>query len=258
MGLRERAERWRRLTESIRTLNAGKLDDPDDIHPDTGLPHEEHVGYLRTCRYDDVLAQRRELPEIDAQIRTLYRIWGAGSPPIHAASPSGRSRSKLVSFRAEDPNGRLLFLLQEAEACDRRYVLSLSALALIRLSRQRAWRDTLRDGLGLTVAEMPKSRELKQFRETILNHRSAWHEDEDRYLRAFSMAVPSARTAIERLADAYAGLVAAVRGEVADLATVSQKARSRLARAVFLSRPGIPARNVARAFGVSRRAVQRG
>jgi hypothetical protein len=251
--LRERLK----ILRSIRERQASSPED-ETIHPDTWLPHEEHLCYVRTLRYDDALLCRRELPHVDKQIYVLGQIWGFPDlidPPVKNKSRvSGLpklSYSQLFRLSAlysddyfSDPDG------VSADV----YLRSLCSLGLVTLSGRRNWREILCSGLGLVPRELPRSSELKRFRGLYPDHSDVFAFDAEGYHRVFSVMVPSGRVAVEYMLAAVIGLRSAVRDTEADL-DLPEESRLRLVRSLASSGFGISVRKLARAFSVPVRAI---
>jgi len=244
----------------LRTIRERQESFPEDetTHPDTWLPHEEHVRYVRTLRYDDALYLRRELPHVDKQVRVLGQIWGFPDlidPPAKTKSRvSGLPKLsysqlfRLSALYSDDSIGCADGISSDV------YLRSLCSLGLVTLSGRRNWREILCSGLGLVPRELPRSSELKRFRSLYPDHSEVFASDVEGYYRVFSVMVPSGRVAVEYMQAAIIGLRSAVRDSEADL-DLPEESRLRLVRCLASSGSGISVRKLARAFSVPVRAI---
>jgi hypothetical protein len=244
----------------LRSIRERQESSPEDetIHPDTWLPHEEHIRYVRTVRYDDALLCRREMPHVDKQVYVLGQIWGF--PDLIDPPVKNRHRTSGLPKLSYSQLYRLSVLCSEDQFSSPDgilvdvYLRSLCALGLVTLSERRNWREVLRSGLGLVPRELPRSSELERFRRLYPDHSDVFASDVEGYHRVFSVMVPSGRVAVEYMTAAVIGLRSAIRDTEANL-DLPEESRLRLVRSLSSSDPGISVRKLARAFSVPVRAI---
>lgn len=244
----------------LRSIRERQAQSPEyeTIHPDTWLQHDEHVRYVRTIRYDDALYCCRELPHVDKQVHVLGQIWGF--PDLIDPPTKTKSRISGLPKLSYSQLFRLFTLYSDDsigcadEISSDVYLRSLCSLGLVTLSGRRNWREILCSGLGLVPREVPRSNELKRFRNLYPDHSEVFASDVEGYHRVFSVMVPSGRIAVEYMRAAVIGLRSAICDTEADLG-LPEESRLRLVRSLAASGSGISVRKLARAFSVPVRAI---